>query len=71
MSCFSPRPPIMCSHYNTCPSDLAAGTNATVFFDADTQYIAFVNGAVELGELWAEKVTSFADADDKTLATPD
>ena len=26
--------------------------------DADTQYIAFVNGAVELGELWAKTKTS-------------
>ena len=47
--------PLKARHYNDCPQDLAPNTNATITFDADTQYIAFVNGNIELSELWAKK----------------
>ena len=66
--------PLKPNHYNDCPSKIAENGTATIFFDADTQYIAFVNGKIELDELWAAKSTpawpSSYTVQKKALAAP-
>merc|ERR1711939_475765 len=46
--------PLKPFHYNDCPNLIASNDTNLIYFDADSQYIAFTNGD-EGTELWAKK----------------
>jgi len=46
--------PLKPNHYVDCPTEVGGGTTTTISFNSDTQYLSFIDGDVEIRELWAK-----------------